>query len=175
MSLLSTLLALPVWLVKVVFVSGISTNKLADSSLSSLSHSVYNLASITVLESMNLVTHAILNISKRIFVITANIFYFQVPFSMTMFMSLVVLLVIGCYLYQLKNSSTSKWILMKYLLLSIILVYLFLPVPHPAVNKTHTTFPIRINLDEVDPSSISRSYCAYIQRTCRCLWHGPTV
>ena len=127
MSIYSTLLALPLWLVKVVAVSGFSSGKLPESIISSFFHSTYNLASITVLESVNPVTHAILNISKRLFVIMTNVVYFQVPFSFHMFLSLVLLLV-GCYLYQLKSGSATKMVtVMKCVLLAFFMVYLFFP------------------------------------------------
>ena len=127
MSIYSTLLALPLWLVKVVAVSGFSSGKLPESIISSFFHSTYNLASITVLESVNPVSHAILNISKRLFVIIANVTYFDVPFSFHMFLSLVLLLV-GCYLYQLKSGSATKMVtVMKCVLLAFFMVYLFFP------------------------------------------------
>ena len=128
MSIFSTVFISPVWLVKVVFVSGFSTDRIVESLTSSVFHSTYNLASISVLEYVNPVTHAILNISKRLFVIMANIIYFNVPFTLLMFMSLVVLLV-GCYLYQLKNSSTTRWVVAKCVLIAVFFAFIFLPIP----------------------------------------------
>ena len=132
-SVLSVLFLLPLWLVKVVFVSGFSITAggrsgFVDSLISSFFHSTYNLASLTVLESLHPVTHAILNISKRLFVGTASLLYYQLPFTVTMFVSLLVL-ILGCYLYQARNTSTSKWTMLKCLLVVAFLVFIFLPVP----------------------------------------------
>ena len=140
MSIYSTLLALPLWLVKVVAVSGFSSGKLPESIISSFFHSTYNLASITVLESVNPVTHAILNISKRLFVIMANVVYFQVPFSFHMFLSLVLLLV-GCYLYQ--KSGTKMVTVMKCVLLAFFMVYLFFPMLSSPTRLTSSLVPLK--------------------------------
>lgn len=128
MSLFSAIFALPAWLGKVLVFGGLagSLGRAPESGVSSLFHAVYNLASVTVLESVSPVTHAILNISKRLFVIMANVVYFHVPFSFHMFVSLLVLLA-GCYLYQLKNGSTAKLVTIKSVLILGFLVYLFLP------------------------------------------------
>ena len=128
MSAFSVTFLLPVWLIKVIFVSGFSTSHVFDTTISSIFHSTYNLASITVLESVSPVTHAILNISKRLFVIWINIIYFHIPLTVTMCASLLVLL-IGCYLYQLKRSSSSKFIALKVILLIMFFGYLFIPFP----------------------------------------------
>ena len=149
MSTYSALLALPLWLVKVLAVSGISTGKMSDSFISSFFHSTYNLASITVLESVNPVTHAILNISKRLFVILTNVVYFHIPFTVHMLISLLVLLA-GCYLYRLKGNST---IIAKCLLFAFFLLYLLLPYPyslccqssHESTTDTVSLVPITIS------------------------------
>ena len=128
MSAFSVVFLLPVWLMKVIFVSGFSTNHVFDTTISSFFHTTYNLASITVLESVSPVTHAILNISKRLFVISANIVYFQNPFTLSMLIGLMVLLV-GCYLYQLKKGMSSKSVVVMLILLFGMFVYLFVPLP----------------------------------------------
>ena len=140
MSAFSVTFLLPVWLIKVIFVSGFSTSHVFDTTLSSFFHSTYNLASITVLESVSPVTHAILNISKRLFVISANIVYFQNPFTLSMLIGLVVLLV-GCYFYHLKSGSSSKSVVMKLILLFVMFAYLFIPLP-PGLGQQNEQYEI---------------------------------
>ena len=61
-------------------------------------HCVYNLASISVLQNVSPMSHAILNFSKRIFVIVLNIKYFNLTMTWHMFLGLVIIF-IGLALY----------------------------------------------------------------------------
>ena len=135
-SIYSVLFLLPVLLIKLIVNWELSTNKVLESLISGVFHSTYNLASITVLQSVNPLTHAVLNISKRVFVIAANIAYFQIPISLNMLVGLPVLLV-GCYLYQLNTSSKTKWILLKCILISCSLAYLFMPIGYSSQGKSY--------------------------------------
>ena len=138
-SIYSVLFLLPVLLIKLIVNWELSTNKVFESLISGVFHSTYNLASITVLQSVNPLTHAVLNISKRVFVIAANIVYFQIPISLNMLVGLLVLLV-GCYLYQLNTSSKTKWILLKCILISCSLAYLFMPIGYSSQGKSYLSF-----------------------------------
>ena len=115
---------LPVLLVKEFIHQGVVSVRLSESLISGVFHCTYNLASFKVLGNFNPVTHAILNMSKRLFVITANIMYFHTLISWNMAISLVVLL-IGCYLYQMKSSSQKRHTIVKCLLLSVFMAYTF--------------------------------------------------
>ena len=108
--------------VKVFFNQEVVTVRLSESLISSVFHCTYNLASIKVLEKFSPVSHAILNISKRLFVVMTNIMYFHTPISWNMVISLAVL-VIGCYLYQMKSSSKNPHRVTKGLILFAFLVY----------------------------------------------------
>ena len=115
---------LPILLVKVIIHQGVVSVRLSESLISGVFHCTYNLVSIKVLESFNPVTHAILNMLKRFFVVTTNIMYFHTPISWNMVISLVVLL-ISCYLYYMKSSSKKRYMITKCLLLSVFMAYTF--------------------------------------------------
>ena len=138
-SIYSVLFLPPVLLIKLIVNWELSTSKVFESLISGVFHSTYNLASITVLQSVNPLTHAVLNISKRVFVIAANIVYFQIPISLNSLVGLLVLLV-GCYLYQLNTSSKTKWILLKCILISCSLAYLFMPIGYSSQGKSYLPF-----------------------------------
>ena len=121
-SIFSVFFLLPVLVVKVLFNQEVVTVRLSESLISSVFHCTYNLASIKVQEKFSPVSHAILNISKRLFVVMTNIMYFHTPISWNMVISLAVL-VIGCYLYQMKSSSKKKHTVTKGLILFAIAVY----------------------------------------------------
>ena len=143
MSIYSVIFLLPILLIKLFITQQFLTANLSESLISSVFHSTYNLASITVLESFSPLTHAILNISKRLFVILANIIYFHTPFSLVMLISLIVLL-LGCYLYQLKNSSTAKYNLLRSILLSsFITTYLLIQTDVFTSNRMQSV-PFRV-------------------------------
>ena len=124
MSIYSHAFLLPVWLLKLVSISGLSINEFYSTLTSSIFHSTYNLASIAVLENVSPVTHAILNISKRLFVITASIIYFHTPITVVMLISIITLLV-GCYLYQSNTFSSRKWLAIKCTIVTAFLCYMF--------------------------------------------------
>ena len=88
-------------LIKLIVNWELSTNKVFESLISGVFHSTYHLASITVLHSINPLTHTVLNISKRVFVIAANIVH------LNMLIGLLVLLV-GCYIYQLNAKLKNQ-------------------------------------------------------------------
>ena len=73
-------LLLPTLILKFVVTQDI---RLEGSMISAVSHFTYNVASITVLQSVSLLTHAILNLAKKV-VIVANIVYFHTPVSFSM-------------------------------------------------------------------------------------------
>ena len=91
--------------------------------ISSLSHFTYNTASIGALQTVSSLTHAILNLSKRVFVIFTNIAYFQTPLSACMVVGLLVFFV-GLFFYFkiVAGSDNSKTSLSKRTLLLIALI-----------------------------------------------------
>ena len=122
MSVLSTLFVLPLVGVKLVMCWSLPALASKDSLVSSTFHGIYNMASITVLESFSPVTHAVLNLTKRVFVITANLFYFNEPTSLSLVISLGLLLS-GCYLYHLSRSRNMRFIPLKIIILFIYMLY----------------------------------------------------
>ena len=112
MSSLSFLFLLPLLLIKLFLHHQLPSFAHVDGMVSGVSHCIYNLASITVLESFSPVTHAVLNLSKRAFVIMTNLLYFHDPLTWSVLIGLSVLLV-GCYLYQLGHNSKARCIPLK--------------------------------------------------------------
>ena len=94
-----------------------------DGMVSGVFHCIYNLASITVLESFSPVTHAVLNLSKRAFVIMMNLLYFKVPLTWSVLISLSIFL-FGCYLYQLGHTLKAKCIPLKAIIIFAFMGYL---------------------------------------------------
>ena len=121
-SIFSVFFLLPALVVKVFINQEVAAVRLSESLISGVFHCTYNLASIEVLERFSPVTHALLNISKRLFVVMTNIMYFHTPISWNMVISLAAL-VIGCYLYQMKSSSKKTHTVMKGLILFAFAVY----------------------------------------------------
>ena len=108
-SICSTILLLPAILLKFVVISA-STSLVThaqESIISAVSHFTYNTASITVLQDITPLTHATLNLSKRVFVIIANLIYFQTPVSTIMLMGLLIFF-IGLVLYSTRNRRSVK-------------------------------------------------------------------
>ena len=128
MSVYSIIFLLPMLLIKLFITQQILTANLPESLISSVSYSIYNLASITALESFSPLTcyYAILNVIQQLFVILSNIVYFNTSLSWVMLISLIVLLS-GCCLYQLRDISTAKYNFLKTVLLSCFLTYLTIP------------------------------------------------
>ena len=128
MSVYSVIFLLPVLLIKLFITRQFLTANLPESLISSVSYSIYNLASIIVLESFSPLTYyyAILNVIRQLFVVLSNIIYFNTSLSWVMSISLIVLLS-GCCLYQLKDISTAKYNFLKSILLSCFLTYLIIP------------------------------------------------
>ena len=72
-------------------------------------HCIYNLASITVLQNASPLNHAILNFSKRIFVIALNIKYFHLNMTWHMFTGLAIVFSgLALYLFFKTPQSTSN-------------------------------------------------------------------
>ena len=127
MSLCSVVPLLPLVIIKILITHGTVNFGLQGALVSSTFHFVYNTASITVLKSVDPVTHAILNLCKRVFVIMANVIYFSSYLSLIMAIGLI-LLIIGLYLYSQKNKDkqTNSYSLKICLALIVMVVLLFL-------------------------------------------------
>ena len=127
MSLCSVVPLLPLVIIKILITHGNVNFGLQGALVSSTFHFVYNTASITVLKSVDPVTHAILNLCKRVFVIMANVIYFSSYLSLIMAIGLI-LLIIGLYLYSQKNKDkqTNSYSLKICLALIVMVVLLFL-------------------------------------------------
>ena len=123
MSFFSVIFLQPVLFIKIFITQQVlNFSYFSEIVLSSVFNFAYNLASVTVLDSFNPITHGILNVFERLFVIIANIVYFNTSLSWSMLISLIVVSV-GCCLYQLRNSSIGKYMAFKHVLLSLLLVY----------------------------------------------------
>ena len=119
-SLFGGFLLLPVLLIKFVITQELFIIRLEGSMISALSHFTYNVASITVLQSVSPLTHAILNLAKRVVVILVNIVYFHTSVSFNMSIGLFVFF-IGLFLYYIiVNTQIKKHSVMtlKYIFVS---------------------------------------------------------
>ncbi|XP_046853624.1 uncharacterized protein LOC124446788 [Xenia sp. Carnegie-2017] len=77
--------------------------------LSATFHGLYNLASISVLQSVAQLNHSILNFSKRLLVITLNIKYFRLLMTWHMVIGLIIIFA-GLALYIIHQQSDKDWI-----------------------------------------------------------------
>ena len=107
LSFFGTLLLFPFLVIKLI-IQNTTLLHLSQSGIAAASfHCVYNLASISVLQNVSPLNHAILNFSKRIFVITLNIKYFNLIMTWHMFLGLfVIFLGLALYLFS-RNGKTS--------------------------------------------------------------------
>ena len=111
-SICSTIVLLPAILLKLVIISA-STSLVThaqESIISAVSHFTYNTASITVLQDITPLTHATLNLSKRVFVIIANLIYFHTPVTMNMLLGLLIFFA-GLTLYNFRKRGSVKEIM----------------------------------------------------------------
>ena len=106
LSLLSALFILPALLVKLIVIQTLSLSNIEYGFTSSLFHFIYNLASISVLENVTPMTHSILNLSKRLFVVILNIIYFSTLLSKTMIFGLLTFF-IGIFVFQMYNNKNN--------------------------------------------------------------------
>ena len=146
-SVYGVLFLLPILVMKFAVTQALSMVQLKEGVISCVFHFMYNLASITVLQSFSPLTHAVLNLLKRVFVIVANIVFFHTPLSWKMLVGLFTLFV-GLCLYQIAVRSKGKLISLKTFLFSIgilLLLALFLQskprkcIPSLTVQRRITT------------------------------------
>ena len=139
----SAVLLLPVISLKAVATKELFAVSRAESFVSSLSHFAYNVASIGVLQRVSPLTHAILNLSKRVFVILVNIAYFQTALSTVMLVGLLVFF-IGIVLYHKSvdnatfSALTKKSLALVLICLLILLMFFYSPL-NPAYNQSGAT------------------------------------
>ena len=116
-----------------------------DTIVSSLFHFLYNIASMLVLQTVSPLSHAILNLSKRMFVILANIVYFAMPLSWKICSGLLVFAT-GLALYHFKSSFSRRirLPLMKVALISITLSFLFIMCISIHVLNTSTRHSVNV-------------------------------
>ena len=107
LSVCGSLLLVPVTLAKLIVSGDISLLRSRSSILASAFHYMYNAASITVLKSVSPMNHCILNFIKRIFVIMANINYFNTIMTRQMTAGFVIL-VTGLSLYHYINKNNNN-------------------------------------------------------------------
>ena len=103
------LLLFPPLVLKLIFQNA-SLFNLSPAGIAAASfHCVYNLASITVLQNVSPLNHAILNFLKRIFVIALNVKYFNLPMTWYLFTGLAIVFSgLAIYLFFTNPQSTSN-------------------------------------------------------------------
>ena len=106
----SILLLVPTTILKLVVLSTHTNSVILNGSvISSIFHFIYNAASITVLQDVSPLTHAILNLSRRVCVVVAKLVYFHTtPLSLNLIIGLVVFLLGIALYYHHKNTSNFK-------------------------------------------------------------------
>ena len=109
----------PVVVIKYVVFHDIPRLSILESSISGISHALYNIASISVLEHVSPMTHAVLNLSKRIFAIIINIMYFHTPGFHATYVSLLVFSV-GSLCYGLSIANVKESMIQKAVFVSLI-------------------------------------------------------
>ena len=88
---------------KVVFLKTLPGATLrTEYAVSSFFYFVYNLASISVLQSVGPLSHSLFNLTERVIVILANIIFFSIPFSLIVVLGFLVFL-LGLVMYHLKS------------------------------------------------------------------------
>ena len=105
----SILLLVPATILKLVVLSTHTNSVILNGSAISIFHFIYNAASITVLQDVSPLTHAILNLSRRVCVVVANLVYFHTaPLSLNMIIGLVIFILGIALYYHYKNTSNFK-------------------------------------------------------------------
>ena len=108
LSFFGTLLLFPFVVIKLI-IQNTTLFRLSQSGIAAASfHCVYNLASISVLQNVSPLNHAILNFSKRIFVITLNIKYFNLIMTWHMFLGLFIIFS-GLALYLISHNRKTSF------------------------------------------------------------------
>jgi drug/metabolite transporter (DMT)-like permease len=109
LSFFGTLLLFPFLILKLIIQNTSPLNLSQSGIAASGFHCVYNLASISVLQNVSPLNHAILNFSKRIFVITLNIKYFNLALTWHMLLGLVIIFSgLALYLFSHSGKTSSK-------------------------------------------------------------------
>ncbi len=147
-------LALFPFLVLKLIIHGTSLFHLSQSSTAAASfHCVYNLASISVLQNVSPLNHAILNFSKRVFVIILNIKYFDINMTWQMFVGLVVIFSgLAIYLFSRHATSSLNMFLIRPTLkmnprrffvlvgfLTLLSTFVYLAPLHENITNQHTS------------------------------------
>ena len=115
LSLLSATFLMPAFLAKLLIRQSFWYANIEYSTLSSLFHFLYNFTSISVLQNVTPLTHSILNLSKRMFVVVLNIIYFLTPLSKNMLFGLLTFF-LGITVFQLynnRNMEQSRFMILK--------------------------------------------------------------
>ncbi|XP_022093128.1 uncharacterized protein LOC110980597 [Acanthaster planci] len=126
----------------VVYSQSMSALLPIESYTSAIFHLIYNAASLTVLQECSPLVHAILNLSKRMFVILANMIVFSSPFTLSTIAGLVFIST-GHYIHQISRGSLpmiSRRLVKKCLPLAIVIVssslylFVFMYSTKPVIN-----------------------------------------
>ncbi|XP_038074476.1 uncharacterized protein LOC119742533 [Patiria miniata] len=127
-----------------------------ESYTAAIFHFIYNAASITVLQAYSPVVHAMLNLSKRMFVIVANMFVFSTPLTSWTVTGLLAIF-IGHYIYQggriplkvIQMPSTKQWFSLAVIISCVSSFCWFIGFIHPIrpINPNH------IRLDKPSPQA----------------------
>ena len=112
-SILGVAFLLPALVLKYIVTKTLFVLRWKEGALSAVCHFVYNVASITVLQSISPVSHSILNLLKRVVVVLTNILYFRSPpISWDVTLSLLVFFV-GLAFHSIVSNSRKIQLSLK--------------------------------------------------------------
>ena len=133
------LILTPIMITKIVFVQSIVLSKYwSQSVFTSLLHCTYNLASIHVLNSFTPLTHSVLNLLKRGFVLIANQFFIPLPLSWKIMLGLGVVC-IGLFIYLYGNAKERKYTILLLAFLFIVISFGWFLLKQPTAKQRITT------------------------------------
>ena len=137
----SILLLVPVALLKLVILSTHTNSAfLSGNVIASIFHFIYNTASITVLQDVSPLTHAILNLSRQACVVVANLVYFDTPLSPNLIIGLVIF-ILGVALYykntgNFKNKTSIYTLLVSCMIIGTLIFSILRITPQPTEDVT---------------------------------------
>ena len=125
-SIVGTLVLLPVVIVKLVITKVLFTVRVKESLTSAMFHFVYNTTPISVLQGIGPLNYAFLNPFKIMTVILANIEYFKTPpFTWAVSVSLLVLFW-GLFLHSIPSTFRHARFLFFYLLFIFVIMFVLI-------------------------------------------------
>lgn len=152
------LFLLPLMVVKLAMARKMSLLRLDKNIFSAVFHFAYNVASVNVLQNISPLSHAILNVSKRLFVIVSNLLYFPTTLSWKMLIGLL-LFTLGLFLYQMTTQRTKFNFPLRKIVVSITMASL---ICTPIIITNIPFTGGRMHMREIPPTSCQQLTTAWV-------------